>query len=243
MRVAPIRQALSCERAVEVMGLENPIGTKISQWGNPGTIVGVVEDIHARSMHEAIDPLVFVFNPDWPARVVVRYDATRTAEVVAALEGLAKKFSPEYPFVHTFVEEDFERLYNTEKVTGTLAFGFTVIAIIISGLGLLALAAYTAERKRKEISIRKTLGASVATIVSLMATDFARLSILAALIGCPAAWYLMDMFLEGYAYHMDLTIDVFLITALAVILITIATVIFQVARAAVANPVDALRNE
>jgi ABC-type antimicrobial peptide transport system permease subunit len=231
------------QKAVDVMGLENPIGTKISQWGNPGTIVGVVEDIHARSMHEAIDPVVFMYRPEWPGRVVVRYDAARTTEVLGNLETLVRQFSPDYPFTYTFLDEDFERLYNTEKVTGSLALGFTVIAIIISGLGLLALAAYTAERKKKEIGIRKTLGASVGAIVTLMAKDFGRLSLIAALIGCPVAWLLMDKFLEGYAYHMDLTADIFILTAVVVVVISIATVMLQVAKAAIANPVDALRNE
>ncbi len=232
------------EKAVEIMGLENPIGTRISQWGTPGTIVGVVEDIHARSMHEAIDPIVFIYVPNnWGNRVTVRFDVSKTSDVARDLENLAKQFAPEYPFSYTFVDQDFEKLYSTEKVTGTLAFGFTVIAIIISGLGLLALAAYTAERKRKEISIRKTLGASVGSIMRLMSSEFARLSIIAAVIGCPIAWYLMGMFLEGYQYHTELSVDVFVITALAVIAISIATVIFQVTRAAIANPVDALRNE
>lgn len=232
------------EKAVEVMGLENPIGTKIKQWGNPGTIVGVVENIHARSMHEAFDPIVFIYVPNnWGNRVTVRYDETKSADVIAGIEALAKQFAPEYPFSYTYLDQDFEKLYSTEKVTGTLAFGFTVIAIIISGLGLLALAAYTAERKKKEISIRKTLGASVGSIMGLMSGEFARLSIIAAVIGCPIAWYLMGKFLEGYAYHMELGFGVFVMTALVVIAISIATVLFQVARAAVANPVDALRNE
>ena len=231
-------------KAVEVMGLENPVGTKISQWGNPGTIVGVVADFHSRSMHEAIDPIVFMCSAaNWKTRVLVRYEGGQTTEVVKSLEELSRRFAPEYPFVYTFLDDDFEKLYSTEKVTGSLAFGFTVIAIIISGLGLLALAAYTAERKRKEISIRKTLGASVGSIISLMGREFATLSIIATLIGCPVAWYFMGQFLEGYQYHMDLSIDIFVLTAVIVVAISLATVIFQVARAAVANPVDALRNE
>jgi ABC-type antimicrobial peptide transport system permease subunit len=233
------------QKAVDVMGLENPVGTKIKQWGNPGVIVGVVEDIHARSMHEAIDPIVFTYNPNatWMARVTVKFDASKTSEVISGLENLVRQFSPEYPFNYTFLDQDFEKLYNNDKMVGSLAFGFTIIAIIISGLGLLALAAYSAERKKKEISIRKTLGASVGAIVTLMASDFAKLSLLAALIGCPMAWWFMSMFLESYAYHMDLSFDIFLITAVAVIVISVFTVIFQVAKAAVANPVDALRNE
>lgn len=234
------------QKAVDVMGLENPIGTRITQWGNPGIIVGVAEDIHARSMHEAIDPIVLFnvpLNVNWGSRVVVRFEATKTADVMKGLQALAKQFEPEYPFTYTFLDDDFEKLYNTEKVTGSLAFGFTVIAIIISGLGLLALAAYTAERKRKEISIRKTLGATVGSIVGLMSGEFARLSLIAAIIGCPVAWYLMGKFLEGYQYHMDLSVDIFIVTALVVVVISLVTVIFQVARAAIANPVEALRNE
>jgi ABC-type antimicrobial peptide transport system permease subunit len=228
------------EKAVEVMGLENPIGTKISQWGNAGTIVGVVEDFHSRSLHEAIDPVVFMYRPNWNVSLVtVRYDSDKASSVLSQLEKLAKEFSPDYPFNYTFLDEDFERLYNTERVTGSLAIGFTGIAIIISGLGLLALAAYTAERRRKEISIRKTLGASVGAIVMLMAREFARLSLIAAVVGCPIAWFLMKEFLQGYAYHMDLGVDFFLITAVMVVLISIATLIFKVARAAYANPVDA----
>jgi putative ABC transport system permease protein len=233
------------QSAVDAMGLENPVGTQITQWGHAGKIIGVAENIHSRSMHEAIDPLVFMMiQKGWQiGRIVVRFDVAKTQDVIAGLEKLTRQFAPDYPFQYTFVDEDFERLYSMDKVTGSLALGFTVIAIIISGLGLLALAAYTAERKKKEISIRKTLGASVGGIVTIMARDFAKLSLIAAVIGCPVAWYLMGMFLEGYQYHIDLSVGVFVITALAVVFISVITVIFQVAKAAVANPVDALRNE
>jgi putative ABC transport system permease protein len=117
------------------------------------------------------------------------------------------------------------------------------MAIIISGLGLLGLAAYTAERKRKEISIRKTLGASVTGIVSNMSKDFIVLSGIAIIIGCPISYYLMQKFLEGYAYHTTPGWELFVITALAVLVMSLLTVIFQVTKAAVANPVEALRNE
>jgi putative ABC transport system permease protein len=234
------------QKAVDLMGLENPVGTRITQWGNPGIIVGVAEDIHARSMHEAIDPIVLFnvpLNVNWGNRVTVRFEAAKTTDVLRDLQALTKQFEPEYPFNYTFLDDDFEKLYSIDKVIGSLALGFTVIAIIISGLGLIALAAYTAERRRKEISIRKTLGASVGSVVGLMSSEFAKLSLIAALFGCPIAWYFTSKFLEGYQYHMDLSADLFILTALAVVLISLVTVIFQVARAAIANPVDALRNE
>jgi putative ABC transport system permease protein len=229
--------------AVEIMGLKDPIGQEISQWGNKGKVVGVIDDFHGRSMHEALDPIVLMCQPDWTGLVFVRVEASQTQQAIDHLQALSKKYSPQYEFSYTFVDEDFEKLYSTEKVTGSLALSFTIMAIIISGLGLLGLAAYTAERKRKEISIRKTMGASAGRIVAMMSGDFVKLSIIAAVIGCPAAWYLMTKFLEGYAYHTELGWGLFALTAVCVLLISLVTVIFQVAKAAIANPIDALRNE
>jgi putative ABC transport system permease protein len=231
------------KKAVEVMGIENPIGLTITQWGFSGKVVGIVEDFHSRSLQEALDPVVFFCKPEWTGRVFARFEAGRTKESIDGLQAVYKKYSNDYPFQYSFIEEDFEKLYNTEKVTGILALGFTTMAILISGLGLLGLAAYTAERRKKEISIRKTLGASVAGIVTMISADFVKLCVIAAIIGCPVAYYLMREFLSGYAFHTTLDWTVFLATALSVTGICILTVIFQVIRAAVANPVDALRNE
>lgn len=231
------------KKAVEAMGLTDPIGTEIEQWGRKGRIIGVVNDFHSRSMHEAIDPIVFMFLPTWAGRAFIKFDGNKTQEVLKSLENIYGKYNPQYPFTYTFIDDDFERLYNNERVTASLALSFTVMAIIISGLGLLGLAAYTAERKRKEISIRKTMGASVGRIVAMMSGDFVKLSIIAAIIGCPTAWYLMSKFLEGYAYHTELGWGLFVLTAVCVLLISLVTVIFQVAKAAIANPINSLRNE
>ncbi len=231
------------QRAVDAMGLKEPLGQKISQWGTDGVVVGVVEDFHSRSMHESIDPIVFLCRPGWTYKVYVKVDGAKAKEVVAEIEKIYKKYAPEYPLEYAFMDDDFERLYNNERITSTLAFAFTTMAIIISGLGLLGLASYTTERKRKEISIRKTLGASVSSLITGMSKDFIRLSFIAALIGCPAAYYLMTLFLEGYAYHTVIGWEVFVVTACLVFVVSLTTVIFQVTKAAVANPVDALRNE
>ncbi len=231
------------ERAVEVMGLTNPVGTRIVQWGQPGTVIGVVKDFHSRSLHEAIDPIVLMLKTDWSGRALVRFETGKTTEAIAAVESLFKKYVPEYPFSYSFLDDEFEKLYKNEKVSGSLALGFTFMAIVISSLGLIGLAAYTAERRRKEISIRKTLGATVSGIVSMISLDFIKLSFIATIVGCPAAYFLMKRFLESYAYHRDLEWNVFLLTAIAVLIISMVTVIFQVAKAAMANPVDALKNE
>jgi ABC-type antimicrobial peptide transport system permease subunit len=231
------------KRAAEIMGLEEPIGTEITQWGTKGRIIGIVNDFHSRSMHEAIDPIVFMFRPQWTARAFIKFEGTKTQEVLQSLEKVYGKYNPQYPFTYSFIDDDFEKLYNNERVISSLALSFTIMAIIISGLGLLGLAAYTAERKRKEISIRKTMGASVGDIVTMMSADFVKLSIIAAVIGCPTAWYLMTKFLEGYTYHTELGWGLFVLTAVCVLIISLITVIFQVAKAAVAKPIDALRNE
>jgi predicted permease len=231
------------KRAVEVMGITDPIGLNISQWGFPGKVVGVVEDIHTRSLQETLDPVVFFCKPEWTGRVFVRLEPNVPEGSLDEVRKLFSRYSNGYPFEFRFLDEDFEKLYSTEKVTGVLALGFTTLAVIISGLGLLGLAAYTAERRKKEISIRKTLGASVAGIVTMISGDFIRLCLIAALIGCPVAYFLMDEFLSGYAFHTPLDWKLFAATAVCVTFICILTVIVQVVRAASANPVDALRNE
>ena len=230
-------------RAIEVMGLEDPIGQTISQWGMSGKVVGVVNDIHSRSLYEAIDPVVFMCKPEWTSRVFVAFEGSKTREVIAHVENVYKKYSPGYPFDYSFIEDDFENLYNNEKVTAALALGFTLMAVLISGLGLLGLAAYTAERKRKEISIRRTLGATVSGIVGSITGDFAKLTAIAIAIGIPIAWWVAGKFLEEYAYHMSLGWEIFAFTALIVLFIAVITVIYQVTKAALANPVDTLRNE
>jgi len=231
------------QKAVDIMGLKNPVGTRIEQWGHKGTIVGVAEDFHSRSMHEAIDPIIFYYQPGWSGQVHVRFEAGKTQETIQHLDAVYKKFNAGSPFQYTFLEDDFEKLYDNERVTSALALGFTIMAVIISGLGLLGLAAYTAERKKKEIGIRKTLGASVQGIVTMMSKDFVQLSVVAAIIGCPIAYYLMNQFLSGYAYHIDLGWGIFVITVVLITGLTLLTVAFQVLRAAMANPVEALRNQ
>lgn len=230
-------------RAAEVMGLYEPIGQTISQWGMKGKIVGVVDDFHSRSLHESIDPIIFMCNPKWTGTGFIRMNGENISEVLANVRKVYSQYAPDYPFNYAFLDDDFARLYKNEKVAGSLALIFTFMAIIISGLGLLALAAYSAEKRKKEISIRKTLGASVQALVTMMSKDFLKLSLTASIIGCPLAWLLMREYLNGYAYHTELDWLLFVVTATAAMLLSLLLVIFQVTKAALANPVDALRNE
>src|SRR5690606_26566631 len=168
-----------------LMGLADPVGTEISQWGWSGPIIGVIKDFHGRSMHENMDPFIIMQKTDWAGHVFVRFEGSRASEAIEHVASVYNKYLPEYPFTYSFVDDDFAKLYRSEQVTGSLALGFTMMAIIISALGLLGLAAYTTERRKKEISIRKTLGASVMGIVSMISQDFAKLSLIAAVLGCP----------------------------------------------------------
>src|SRR5690606_3593405 len=193
--------------------------------------------------HEAIDPIVFMCNPLWGGLAYARIEPAQAQEAIEHIQATYKKFSPEYPFEYTFKDESFGRLYEVKQVTGKLALGFTAMAIIISALGLLGLAAYTAERRKKEISIRKTLGASVGGLVTLISRDFVVLSLIAVAIGCPIAWWLMNDFLSSYAYRTTPGWEVFILTAISVMVLSLLIVIYQVAKAAMANPVNSLRNE
>jgi putative ABC transport system permease protein len=231
------------EAAVRAMGLKNPVGSELEMWYGKGQIIGVIKDFHNEDFRGTIDPLIFVYYPENAWRLFVRLDGKNTEEALAHLKAVYKKFEPSYPFVYSFLDDQFDDLYKTEQTTGRLAVCFTVIAIFISCLGLFGLASFTAERRTKEIGVRKALGASVFDLVALLCKDFTKLILLALVVGCPIAFYLMSQFLEQYIYHTELSGWIFLITGVSILLIALVTVIFQSARAALANPVTSLRTE
>jgi putative ABC transport system permease protein len=231
------------QRAVEVTGMDNPVGQIVTQWGITGKVVGIVENVHGRSMLEALDPVIFLCRPNWTGLVFVRFNASKTHEVIDYLTALHKQINPTYPIEYAFEDDDFEQLYKTERVTNSLAIGFTCIAIIISVLGMTGLAAYTAERRKKEIGIRKTLGASVNSLVNLLTKNFLKLTLIAVLIASPIAYWLMNRFLERYAFHVELQWIIIVMVGLAVIILALLTVGYQVLRTARSNPVDSLRIE
>jgi putative ABC transport system permease protein len=231
------------KRTLEVMGIKEPIGLPVTHWEIKGKIVGVVEDFHGNNMQEEIAPFVFLCNPSNTYSMFIRYNGGKTKEVLAYLEEIHKKLNPEYPFTYTFLDEQFNRLYLTEKTTSSLAVGFTLVAIIISGLGLFGLAAYTAERRRKELGIRKTLGATVSSLIVLLTGHFGRLCLIASIIGFATSYFLMNRFLQQYAYHVELSWIVFATVSAFAFLFVLGTVGYQVAKASLVNPAEILRNE
>jgi len=173
--------------------------------------------------------------------VWIKPAAGKTREALAYTQAVAGKINPSYQFEHTFADEEFAQQYRNETLTGKLANAFGIIAILISCLGLFGLAAYSAERRRKEIGIRKVLGASVTNIIELISVDFLKLVLIAIAIALPAGWYAMQQWLEGFAYRIDFEWWVFAIAGFAAVLIATLTISGQAIRAATSNPVDSIK--
>jgi len=233
------------EAAQAIMGYRNPLGRTINMWGVKGPIIGLVKNFHFRNLHEEMSPLIINIGKHSldGDQMLVRIKPGATASALAGLEGLTRRMNPAFPFTYDFSDEEFRKLYISEQVAGRLANIFAGLAIFISCLGLLGLAMFTAEQRVREIGIRKVLGAGVGTLFGLLSAEFLMLVGVALLIGSPIAWYAMNKWLDGYAYHTSLDLWVFLLAAAALFLIALFTVSFQTLRASRVNPVRALRGE
>jgi putative ABC transport system permease protein len=231
------------EAAIKEMGIANPIGKRFTMQGVKGTIIGVVKDFHYASMKEKIAPAMFWYHPQYLNTIYIKTTNGNAQNAIKAAEKQFKQYNGEYPFVYTFLDEIFNKLYQSEQQEGKLFSYFAGIAIFISCLGLLGLAAYTAQVRTREIGVRKVLGASVSSIVSLLATDFIKLVLIAIVIASPLAWYAMYKWLQDFAYKINVSWLVFVFAGLIAIFIAFATISFQAIKAALMNPVKSLRNE
>ncbi|TAE24034.1 MAG: FtsX-like permease family protein [Cytophagales bacterium] len=224
-------------------GVNSPVGREITFTNGKGRVIGLMKDFHLASMHETIGPLVLVLNPTNTQYLLVKTRAGQTESALAGLAKLTRQFNPTYPFSYHFLDEAYERLYRAEGQVGTLVNLFGGLAILISCLGLFALAAFMAEQRTKEIGVRKVLGASVMGIVSLLSKDFLKLVLIALAVATPPAWWAADRWLGGFAYHTELTGWLFVLTGLLAVSIALLTVAYQSIRAALMNPVQSLRSE
>ncbi len=242
------------EAAVREMNLDDPVGKTLVTNENflnaddTYTIVGVVKDFHFQSLHHPITPLFFVHNQHSfvagvDQLVTVRFDTRNYRETLTQIEDIWAQFEPEVPFRYAFLDQEWATLYDKEITTRRISGLFTLIAIFIACLGLLALAAFTAEQRTKEIGIRKVLGASVPNLVTLLSRDFLKLVLIGIIIAVPLAWYGMSQWLQQYAYRIEMNVGVFLFAAFLAILIAFITVSFQSIRAALTNPIKSLRDE
>jgi ABC-type antimicrobial peptide transport system permease subunit len=231
------------ETAIQTMGLKDPIGKKISMWGEDKIIVGIVKDFLDNSIHEEIRPLIMRFEPTATTSIVVKIAAGKEKAALTAIESIYKEMNPGYSFEYQFIDQQYQSLYAAEQRITVLSQIFAGIAIVISCLGLLGLVSFMAERRAKEIGIRKVLGASIWGIVNLLAKDFLRLVLIAILIASPLAWYGMNRWLEGYAYQVKLNFWIFMVAGVVAVLIAFLTIGFQSVKAALANPVKSLKSE
>jgi putative ABC transport system permease protein len=230
--------------ALDLMGLKNPLGSKMKMHGTELTIIGVMENVVMGSPYRPIDPLVMIFDPAWSSTIAVRLEATNDLPTaVAKVETIFKKIGPSYPFEYRFADVAFDKKFSTISLISRLATLFAFLAIFITCLGLFGLAAFTAEQRTKEIGIRKVMGATVSNLVLLITKDFSRLVILSFVISAPLAWWAMNNFLERYPYRIAIAWWILPLAGLIALLLTLLIVSSQALRAARNNPSQSLRSE
>ena len=225
------------------MGLENPVGTKIILWGEEKTILGVMKNFHTASIMQPISPLVFKYEPNNLSMAMLRIKAEGHRETISNLRQFYSDYNPGYNLDIQFLDDTFRAQYNNEEKVLSLSSTFAYMAILISCLGLLGLAAFNTELRRKEIGIRKVLGSSAFGILKLLSIDFLKLVFLSILIASPIAWYLMNEWLAQFVYKIDISWYVFVTAGIISIVIAAVTVCLQTLKTAIANPVKSLRTE
>ena len=229
---------------LDLMDLDDPIGTELDLWGGKRTLIGVVDNVLMGSPNEAIKPLFMIMDPDWVNVISVRLKKTNDlSATLAQVEDIFEKHNPAYPFEYTFADEAFQKKFTTVEMTSKLATLFASLAIVITGLGLFGLASFTAEQRTKEIGIRKVLGASITSLVGLVSKEFSLLVIISFAISGPISWWLLDQYLDRYAIRTAIDWWVFPLTGGVALLFALIIVSNQAFRAAKANPAESLRSE
>ena len=227
---------------VREMGLKEPVvGQRIENW-MVYTIIGVVEDFHHETMKDKIGPLTLVAGKGGQT-MAVKVNSSDMQKTVGEIQALWNKMMPSQPFRYTFLNESYAMMYQDVERTGNLFAGFSMLAILVACLGLFALSSFMAEQRKKEVSIRLVLGATVGNIFRLLTRSFVVMVLISFVIASPLGWYMMTRWLEGYNYKTDITWDVFAIAGLSAVVIALLTVSYQSVKAALANPANNLRSE
>ncbi|WP_276373243.1 ABC transporter permease [Chryseolinea sp. H1M3-3] len=242
------------ESAVKTMGLTDPVGKKVNQIqrgpnGNVTvsyTIMGVIKDFNFQSLRDPITPLTIQSTESFGGAagyVIARIQTENVNAVITAVEAKWKELAPEQPFKFVFLDENLNAQYANEKKASQLFGIFSALAIIIACIGLFGLAAYTANLRTKEIGVRKVMGASIASVVILLTKDFTKLILMAFILSVPLSYYVMDLWLEGFAYRIEMGPGVFIAAGLITLFISWITVSYQSIKAAIVNPIKSLRSE
>jgi hypothetical protein len=233
------------EEAVRQMGIKDPVGKEVTLGRfKKGKIVGVLKDYHTSSLHQRIDPLILDIKEELNfGTIMIRTEAGKTWEALQSLKQVCGKVNPNFPFLYTFMDQQYAKLYKSEEVVSKLSNVFALLAIVISCMGLLGLAMFSAEQRRKELSIRKILGATASNIVIKFSGDFLKLVALALIISVPIAWFAMTSWLNTFAYRIDLTWWMFAAAGIMAMLISMLTISAQAVKSAFESPVKNLRSE
>ena len=230
------------QTAIRAMGLKNPIGTVVKFWDQKKEIVGVAADFNFESLYQQVKPAFFWIHPVGPS-IIVRLRSGSEEQAIAGIHAAYKRFNPGMVFEYTYMNDDYTHWYASEIRAGELSRYFAALAILICCLGLFGLAAFTAQKRKKEISIRKVVGASTTRIAYLLSKEFLLLVTLSIAIAFPLVVVGMHRWLDTFAYRAQIGVGIFVFTGLTAFFITMATIGFQAVRAAMANPADALRSE
>ncbi len=231
---------------IKLLGIRSPeeaIGKSVSFWDKTWNIVGVVSDFHQQALKNPMEPMVFFPSYGTYYPTSIRIKTADTQKTVAEIENVYKKFFPDNAFEYSFLDEQFKSQYRDDNRFGQVVSIFTVLAILISCLGLIGLSSYTAVQRTKEIGIRKVLGATLWSIVSMLSADFIRLILIASLLSLPVAYFVMQNWLEAYAFRISLGWILFVVPVVLILLIAAVTMSFQIIRTAMTNPADTLKYE
>jgi putative ABC transport system permease protein len=227
------------EAFVKMAGWKQAVGQPMEGFMHKGKVIGVVRNFNYRSLHTAIDPLVLIFNTFSPSTLMLKMKP----EHLPLIQATWQKHYPNYPFNYTFLDASFDAQYRKDKLMMTLFNGFALLTVVVSCLGLFGLATFTAEQRTKEIGVRKVLGASVASIVTLLSKDFLKLVLISIVIASPIAWWALNKWLQDFAYKISIDGWVFVLAGLLAVSIALLTVSYQSIKAALMNPVKSLRSE
>ncbi|MGC4035886.1 MAG: ABC transporter permease [Chitinophagaceae bacterium] len=230
------------EAAANAIHLKDIVGKTLQLYRKNMQVIGIAKDFHFESMHSEIKPSFLMLVPQ-RGTIVASINSNNQKTTINAVQRLYESYNPGFPFTFNFLDEAYQQQYESETRVSSLSKYFAALAIIISCLGLFGLAAFTAQKRRKEIGIRKVIGASIGNIITMLSKDFLQLVLLSLLIAFPVSWWLMNNWLQSFAYRIHITPWIFVVAGVSVLVITLFTVSFQSIKAALSNPVKSLRTE
>lgn len=234
------------EAMAKKMAVESIIGTDFTFWNWPGKIIGVVKNFHFRSLKSEIQPMALMLKKEnsWNFRyILLRLNSENIASTTEFIKESWNKIVPDYPLEYNFIDEDISSMYTEERRMGELVKYSAILAVFVACLGLFGLVSFTVDKRKKEIGIRKVLGASIPTIIRLLSREFIILIIISNIAAWSSAYFIMKQWLNNFPYRIELGIGIFVLSGISALILILFSVSYQAVKAATANPVDSLRYE